>query len=63
VLTLELREISINVIVCELYSEYHSHECEGVWLIIKYEVCRHDAIVFELLLKLIFELEYDLVRC
>ena len=49
-LILELGKISINVFVCEQYSEYNSHECEGVWLIIKYEVYRHDTIVFELLL-------------
>jgi len=52
-LILELGEISINVFVCELYSEYNGHECEGVWLIIKSEVHRHDTIV----------LDYDLVRC
>ena len=51
------------MIVCELYSEYNGHECEGVWLIIKYEVYRHDTIVFKLLLKLLCELDYDLVRC
>jgi len=62
-LILELGKISINVFVCEQYSEYNSHECEGVWLIIKYEVYRHDTIVFELLLKLLCEPDYDLVRC
>jgi len=48
-LILELGEITINVFVCELYSEYNGHECEGIWLIIKYEVYRHDTIVLELL--------------
>jgi len=54
---LELREISINVFVYELYLECNGHECEGVWLIIKYEVYRHDTIVFELLLKLLYKFD------
>ena len=31
--------------VYELYSEYNEHECEGVWVIIKYEMFRHDTIM------------------
>ena len=34
-----------------------------VRLIIKHEVYKHDTIVFELLLKLLYELNYDLVGC
>jgi len=32
-------------------------------LIIKYKVYGHNAIMFELLLKLVFELDYDFVGC
>ena len=32
-------------------------------LIIKYEVYGHNVIMFDLLLELVFELEYDFVRC
>jgi len=51
----------MNMVVYKLYSEYNRHECEGVWLIIKYEVYGHDMIMFKLLLELIFELKYDFV--
>ena len=32
-------------------------------LIIKYEVYGHNAIMFELHLEVVFELEYDFVKC
>jgi len=51
------------VILYELYSEYNKHVCEGVQLIMvncKYEVYGHSAIMFELFLELVFELEYGM---
>ena len=61
-LILELGEISINVFVCEQYSE-SIIVMKCVRLIIKHEVYKHDTIVFEMLLKLLYELNYDLVGC
>jgi len=37
--------MSIEVIVYELYLEYDKHKCEGVWLIIEYEVFGHHTIM------------------
>jgi len=50
----------MEVIVYELYAGYNWHKCEGVWSSIEYEVFGHDTIIFEFLLKLVVEFEYDL---
>ena len=56
----EHRDLSMEVIVYELYVGYNWHKCEGVWSSIEYEVFGRDTIIFEFLLKLIVEFEYDL---
>jgi len=38
-----------KVIVYELYSEYNKHGCEGVWLLIEYEVFGYDTIMLSCL--------------
>ena len=43
-----------------IVSEYNKCGCEGVWLLIEYEVFGHDAFMLVLFIELVFELGYDL---